>query len=63
MGRLDSYASALDDGDRDALGAALERNLLRGEAPTSGALVDFVLGLEQRIAALDEKALLAGQLD
>ena len=63
MVRLDSYASALDDGDREALGAALERNLLRGEASASAALVAFVLDLEQRIAALDEKALLAGQLD
>ena len=63
MGRLDSYAGALDSGDREALGAALGRNLLRDEAPAAGALVDFVLGLEQRIAALDEEALLAGQLD
>ena len=31
MGRLDAYTAALDDADRKALAAALERNLLRGE--------------------------------
>ena len=63
MGRLRSYAGALDSGDREALGAALGRNLLRGDVPADDALVDFVLVLEQRIAALGTTALLAGHLD
>lgn len=63
MGRLESYAGALDSGDREALGAALGRNLLRGDVPADDALVDFVLALEQRIAAVDTTALLAGHLD
>ena len=62
MGRLDAYATALDDGDRDALAAAIGRNLLRGEVPASAQLVDFVLSLEARLAALNDETLLAGRL-
>jgi len=62
MGRLDAYASALDNGDRDALAAALQRNLLRGEAKAGDALIEFVLGLEARIAAIDAGMLLQGRL-
>ena len=62
MGRLDAYASALDSGDRAALAAALERNLLRGEGEAGESLVDFVLELEVRIAGIDADALLQGQL-
>ena len=63
MGRLESYAGSLDSGDREALGAALGRNLLRGDKPADDTLVDFVLVLEQRIAAVDTQALLAGRLE
>lgn len=63
MGRLESYVGSLDSGDREALGAALGRNLLRGDKPADDTLVDFVLVLEQRIAAVDTQALLAGRLD
>ena len=62
MGRLDAYATALDDDDRDALAAAIGRNLLRGEAPADAGLVDFVLSLERRLALLDDEVILAGGL-
>ena len=62
MGRLEAYATALDDGNRDALAAAIGRNLLRGEAPAGPQLVDFVLSLETRLSALDDETLLAGKL-
>ena len=62
MGRLDAYATALDDGDREALAAAIGRNLLRGEGVPSSELVDFVLALEVRLSALEDKVLLAGEL-
>ena len=62
MGRLDAYATALDDGDRDALAAAIGRNLLRDEVSASPQLVDFVLSLEARLSALDDETLLTGGL-
>ena len=62
MGRLDAYATALDNGDREALAAAIGRNLLRDEGPASQQLVDFVLALEARLSALDDAGLLAGRL-
>jgi len=63
MGRLDAYASALDNGDRVALAAALQRNLLRGDGAAGEPLIDFVLGLEARIAGIDQETLLRGKLD
>jgi len=62
MGRLDAYATALDNADRAALAAALQRNLLRGEGTVSDALVDFVLALDRRVAAIDSATLLQGRL-
>ena len=62
MGRLDAYTAALDDADRKALATALERNLLRGEETASEGLIDFVFGLERRIAALEDDLLLSGML-
>lgn len=62
MGRLDAYATALDDGDRGALAAAIGRNLLRRDEPASAQLVDFVLELEKRLSELDDETLLAGGL-
>lgn len=62
MGRLDAYATALDDGDREALAAAIGRNLLRGEESASASLVDFVVTLETRLSAIDDETLLAGGL-
>ena len=63
MGRLDAYASALDGGDRMALAAALQRNLLRGDGKAGEQLIDFVLELESRIADIDQESLLRGKLD
>ena len=63
MGRLDAYTTALDDADRVALGAALKRNLLRGEAEASDGLIDFVFALEARISSMDSTALLAGRFE
>ena len=62
MGRLDAYTAALDDADRKALAAALERNLLRGGETAGDGLIDFVFELERRIAALDDNLLLSGRL-
>ena len=62
MGRLDAYATALDDGDRDALAAAIGRNLLRGEEAAGPQLVDFVLAMEARLAAVEDDTLLAAGL-
>ena len=62
MGRLDAYATALDKGDREALAAALERNLLRGDRRAGDSLVDFVFALDQRIAAVEDGAILAGEI-
>ena len=63
MGRLEAYASALDSGDRVALAAALQRNLLRGDGKAGEQLIDFVLELEARIAGIDRESLLRGKLD
>ena len=63
MGRLDAYASALDGGDRVALAAALQRNLLRGDSKAGEQLIDFVLELEARIAGIERESLLRGKLD
>ena len=63
MGRLDAYASALDSGDRVALSAALQRNLLRGDGEVGEAMIDFVMHLEKHIAELDTETLLRGHLD
>lgn len=63
MGRLHAYTSALDDADREALGAALKRNLLRGEGEASDALIDFVFVLEAKMAGMDSEALLAGRFE
>jgi len=62
MGRLDAYATALDNGDREALAAAIGRNLLRDDGPASPQLVDFVIALDARLAAVDDDILLAGGL-
>ena len=61
-GRLNAYAGALDENDRAALKAALERNLLRGDAVAEDGLVDFVIALDQQIQAVGAKNILSGQL-
>ena len=61
-GRLNAYAGALDEKDRAALKAALERNLLRGDALAEDGLVDFVIALDQQVQAVGERNILSGQL-
>ncbi|MGB2069801.1 MAG: ubiquinol-cytochrome C chaperone family protein [Candidatus Puniceispirillaceae bacterium] len=65
MGRLDAYTTAIDNGDREALAEALERNLLRGadspDARQSG-LVDYVLALAAAVEAADAQEMLDGEL-
>ena len=62
MGRLDAYATALDNNDREALASAIGRNLLRGSGFASDPLVDHVLALDARLSALQDDVLLAGNL-
>ena len=62
-GRLNAYAGALDEGDKAALAAALERNLLRGEGKADAPLVAFVIALDQKIQGVSDQDILAGQLD
>ena len=62
-GRLNAYARALDDGDKAALAAALERNLLRGEGKADAPLVAFVIALNQKIQIVSDQDILAGQLE
>ena len=61
-GRLNAYAAALDENDRAALKAALERNLLRGDAVAEDGLVDFVIALDQQVQSVGAKNILSGQL-
>ena len=62
-GRLNAYARALDDRDKAALAAALERNLLRGEGKADAPLVAFVIALDQKIQIVSDQDILAGQLE
>lgn len=62
-GRLESYAAALDKNDRDALEAALKRNIHpeQGEAaPSMQALADWMFDAEKALAALDESEIETG---
>ncbi|MFC3071826.1 ubiquinol-cytochrome C chaperone family protein [Shinella pollutisoli] len=64
-GRLESYAAALDSGDREALAAALGRNIHpeAGEAaPSMRALADYLFSVEAAMAALPEDAIETGAL-
>ena len=67
MGRLENYASALDNGDDEMLAQALARNLLRtpeakNQAVQSG-LVGFVRNLADRIDSVSAKDLLSGKMN
>ena len=64
-GRLESYAAALDAGDREALAAALRRNIHAeaGEgAPPMEGLARYLFAAERAMAALDEDAIETGAL-
>lgn len=64
-GRLESYAAALDGGDRAALAEALRRNIYpkAGEAaPAMAALAAYLFEAERVLASRGEDAVEAGQL-
>jgi cytochrome b pre-mRNA-processing protein 3 len=66
MGRLEAYVAALDNDNRTALAAALQRNLLRDDKaidPLTNGAVDYVFALATEITNLEADALLAGHLD
>ena len=62
-GRLNAYATSLDRDDRDALAAALERNLLRGTGKADAELLNFVIDLDRGVQAVADDVMLAGRLD
>ena len=62
-GRLESYAGALDRNDREALEAALKRNIHPEEgetAPSMLTLADWMFDAEQALATLDENEIETG---
>jgi len=65
-GRLESYAAALDSGDRDGLAGALRRNIHpeAGEgAPSMAGLADYLFAAEKAMAEVGEDAVATGALD
>lgn len=64
-GRLESYAAALDTGDRDGLAAALRRNIHpeSGEgAPSMAGLADYLFTAEKAMMAVGEDEIRVGAL-
>jgi len=64
-GRTAAYADALERGDREALIAALSRNI-RPEAeswPEAARLADYVIGAVDRLAKHGSAAIRAGQVE
>ncbi len=64
-GRLESYAKALDTGDREALAAALARNIhpQAGEiAQPMRRLADWAFAAEAALAVVDEADIAVGSL-
>jgi cytochrome b pre-mRNA-processing protein 3 len=61
-GRLESYAGALDKGDREALAAALARNLHPevAPAPDMQALADWMFSAEQALGSVAEAEIETG---
>jgi cytochrome b pre-mRNA-processing protein 3 len=61
-GRLESYAGALDKGDREVLAAALARNLHPevAPAPDMRALADWMFSAEQALASVAEAEIETG---
>ncbi len=63
-GRTAAYADALERGDREALTAALARNI-RPEAeswPEAAKLADYVVGAVEMLAAQDSETIRAGSI-
>ena len=66
LGRRHAYVTALDNNDREALGAALRRNLFRDDTsadPLGNGAVDYVFALASEITNLDPDDLLLGNLN
>ena len=63
-GRTAAYDDALGRGDREALVAALSRNILPEAAswPEAAHLADYVVGAVDRLAAQDSEAIRAGRI-
>ena len=64
-GRLESYAAALDAGDRAALAAALGRNIhpeKGADAPAMTGLADYMFTVEAAMAAVPEDTIDIGAL-
>ncbi|PYB70780.1 ubiquinol-cytochrome C chaperone family protein [Rhizobium wuzhouense] len=61
-GRLESYAAALDKGDRDALAAALARNIHPEVAPTPDmqSLAGWMFSAEQALGSVAEAEIETG---
>lgn len=65
-GRLESYAAALDTGDRDGLAAALRRNIYPQAdetAPSMAGLAAYLFAAEKAMAAVGESEIEVGALD
>ena len=65
-GRLESYATALDAGDREALAGALRRNIHpeAGEgAPSMAGLAAYLFAAEAAMAAVGEETIALGALE
>lgn len=62
-GRLESYAAALEAKDRDALAAALRRNVYpqKDDAPDMTGLADWMIAAEAGLAAVSEDDISRGQ--
>nr|WP_314088337.1 ubiquinol-cytochrome C chaperone family protein [uncultured Shinella sp.] len=64
-GRLESYAAALDSGNREGLAAALRRNIYpeAGEgAPAMAGLADYLFAAEAAMAAVSDDDIKTGVL-
>ena len=62
-GRLESYAAAMDGNDRDALAAALRRNIYptaSEEAPSMLGLADWMMTAETHLAGVTEAEIATG---
>ncbi|MDB3891960.1 ubiquinol-cytochrome C chaperone [Alphaproteobacteria bacterium] len=65
LGRLDAYATALDEGDNDALAEALRRNLIRNDDkmnPVETGLLDYVLAIVADLDRVPDNSLINGTL-
>jgi cytochrome b pre-mRNA-processing protein 3 len=64
FGRTAAYSEALDHGDREALSAALTRNVRpdTGGWPEAGLLADYVIAADKLLAEQSDEAICAGSV-